>query len=115
MRNHQRRRSGRGFELPATPSGALAVRSVVPADRALPLAIPPLSLGRIGRRPLPRAGRLGADASRVLLQRPQTDRTPPLVHPLSFLDGQWAEQTLLVPIRLGAVPLRPALEGADVV
>ena len=104
-----------GFAVPATPSGALAVRSVVPTHGPFPPPLPPLPLGPVGGPPLARVARLLADASGVLPQRPQPDGQPQLVHPSGSSIGSgpsWpvSSQSYWVPNRCGR-----ALEGADAV
>src|SRR5206468_8658728 len=51
--------------------------------------------------------------AQILRQRPQADRAPACVDTRRVLERQGTQPSVLVPIELGAITLRPALERAD--
>src|SRR2546422_11384299 len=54
-----------------------------------------------------------APAPQILSQRPQADRAPARVDTSRVLERQGAQASVLVPIELRSVALRPALKSAD--
>src|SRR6266550_4218601 len=54
-----------------------------------------------------------APAPQILSQRPQADRPPARVDTSRVLERQGAQASLLIPIELGSIALRPALKRTD--
>src|SRR6266851_7011166 len=87
--------------------------SVPPPDLPQPLCHLALSRGPVGRRALgPPRYRL-APAAQIMGERSEADRPPARVDPRRVLERQGTQPSLLVPIELGTVALRPTFEAAD--
>src|SRR3712207_5857204 len=90
-------------------------RRVSPPRRAAPGFLLTFPFGPIPRWPLLRGRDSRSPGAYLLLHWSQSDRAASRVYRGGILDGQWAHESIAVPVELSSIDLGPALERPDAI